>query len=98
MPANDSPSIGSPRTPPVTALLVKSSELNISAMASVATARLVPRVRTAGRATTTPTSVVPTTATSRAASNGQSLADMSRAATHAPTPARANWHSDSCPA
>ena len=59
MPANDTPSIGRPRTPPVTALLVNSSELNISAMARVATARLVPRVRTAGRATTTPTSAVP---------------------------------------
>ena len=41
-------SIGRPRTPPVSALLVNSSELNISAMARVATARLVPRVRTAG--------------------------------------------------
>ena len=41
---------------------MKISALNISAIASVATARLVPRVRIAGSATTTPTIVVPTTA------------------------------------
>jgi hypothetical protein len=35
-------------------MFVKMSELNISAIASVATARLVPLVRTAGRATATP--------------------------------------------
>ena len=92
------PSTGSPRTPPVTELLVKISELNISARASVATARLVPRVRTAGRATTIPTSVVTTTAVSQASSKGHPLADMRRAATHAATPASAIWHSDSWPA
>jgi hypothetical protein len=75
--------------------LVKISELNISAMARVATARLVPRVRIAGRATTTPTRVVATMPPSSASSKGQPLTDTSRATTQAPNPARANWHSDS---
>ena len=87
-----------PRTPPVTALFVKINALNISAIASVATARLVPRVRIAGRATTTPTKVVPTTAASIAAAKVQPSADTRRAAIHAPNPANANWHNDSCPA
>ncbi len=64
----------------------------------MATARLVPLVRTAGSATATPTIVVPATAVSNATSKGQPFADMSRAAIHAPTPASANWHSESCPA
>jgi hypothetical protein len=72
--------------------------LNINAIASVATARLVPRVRIAGSATTTPTIVVPATAATSAASNGHPLDDTSRAAIHAPSPARANWHNESCPA
>ena len=77
---------------------MKISALNMSAIASVATARLVPRVRIAGSATTTPTNVVPTTAASIATSNDHPLADIRRAAIHAPIPASANWHSDSCPA
>jgi len=74
---------------------VKISELNISAMARVATARLVPRVRTAGRATTRPTRVVTTMPPPSASSKGQPLTDTSRATTQAPNPASANWHSDS---
>ena len=77
---------------------MKMSALNINAIASVATARLVPRVRIAGSATTTPTIVVPTTAATSATSNGHPLADTSRAAIHAPSPASANWHNESCPA
>ena len=80
------------------ALLVNSSALIIRASASVATARLVPRVRIAGSATTIPRSVVATIATTHASSNGQPLVEMSRAAIHAPTPANANWQSDSWPA
>jgi hypothetical protein len=95
MPKNDRSSIGRPRTPPIRALLLKISELNISAMARVATARLVPRVRTAGRATTRPTRVVTTMQPRSASSNGQPLTETSRATIHAPNPARANWHSDS---
>ncbi len=87
----------SPHTP-VTAPLLKINELNMSAMARVATARLVPLVRRAGTATIPPMSVVPTTPARSASTNGQSLADMSRAAIHAPTPASANWHRESCPA
>ena len=99
MPANDTRSIGRPRTPPVTALFVKISALNISAIASVATARLVPRVRIAGQRDDDPDergARRPRRAS--ASSNGQPLADMSRAAIHAPTPASANWHSESWPA
>ena len=66
------------RTPPVTELLVKISALNISAIASVATARLVPRVRIAGSATTTPTIVVP---------DDRGDAARLRTATRWPTPA-----------
>ncbi len=90
MPKTDTWSTGRPRTPPVTAPLVKISALIINASASVATARLVPRVRIAGSATTAPTIVVPATATSSATSNGHPLAETRRAAIHAPSPASAN--------
>ncbi len=69
-----------------------------SARPSVATARLTPRVRNAGSATTSPAGIATRMPTSAASQNGHPDVATSRAATQAPNPASAHWLSDSCPA
>ena len=87
-----------PSKPPVMLAFWKISELNTSASARVTTARVTPRVRMAGRATTTPTATAAATPMRMAGTKPRSKLLAERAATQAPKPARANWHSDSWPA
>ncbi|CAM5722416.1 hypothetical protein SHIRM173S_13273 [Streptomyces hirsutus] len=61
-------------------------------------ARLMPRVRRAGSATSTPSSAVTATAPTRAARKGHLRSATRRAAIRAPKPARTYWASESCPA
>ena len=74
------------------------SALNTSESANVTIASVTPRVRIAGRATSTPTAVAATTPINRATRNGTSRLLAERAAAHAPKPASAYWQSDSWPA
>ncbi len=64
---------------------------------SVTIARLMPRVRTAGSAKSTPSGIVARTPMMAPTQNGMSCVEMSRPATHAPKPAIAYWASESCP-
>ncbi len=61
-------------------------------------ARLMPRVRTAGRANTKPSGTAAATPATSASRNGMSNTATRRPATYAPKPAMVYWASESCPA
>jgi hypothetical protein len=67
-------------------------------MPSVAMARLMPRVRSAGNATSTPTSAAAAIAPTNAGRKLQPARETKVAAAKAPDPASTYWASDSCPA
>ena len=85
-----------PRYPPVSGPLLRTSSWIRSANPKVATARLTPRVRRAGRAINSPSGMAAAIAARRASSNGTPCATR-RAATQTPKPPRANWQSESWP-
>ena len=85
------------RLPPTYWLLANTTSDTVKPRPSVTTARLTPRVRSAGRANTMPMSTVSTTPAGMASSAGTS-ARISWPAISAPMPPSAHWASDSCPA
>ena len=86
-----------PLTPPVSAELVSTSSVTITASPNVRTARLTPRVRSAGMATTPPSNMVARMPTGTASSKGHPAAAIRRDETQTPKPASAICASDSCP-
>ncbi len=90
--------MGVPRLRPVKSVLLNSSDQEAKPRPRVTTARFTPRVRSAGRPKTKPTTTAVATPSGTAASKGQPWLDTSRPAAKAPTPPSANWARDSCPA
>ena len=82
--------------PPVRAVLRSTSSSIATATASVATASVMPRTRTAGRPVTMPTARLAATPASSASAGGHP-ADDSRAIVNPATPANANGASEICP-
>ena len=82
---------------PTQRVFVKTIALTLIASPSVTTARLMPRVRSAGIAKSRPIGIVHTTAARTASSNGQPRSATRRALINAASPASANWASESWP-
>src|SRR5262245_14712966 len=87
-----------PSKPPVNDAFWKTNAVNTDANASVTIAKVTPRVRIAGNATSSPTTTATTTPNSADTTKGVSKVFAQRAAANAPKPASANWQSDNCPA
>ncbi len=86
-----------PSKPPVSAELPSTISLISTEKPNVSTARLTPRVRNAGNATSAPTGIAASAPAMTAGRNGQPNVVASRPAAHAPNPARAICARDSCP-
>jgi hypothetical protein len=89
---------GVPSRPPVRSALANTVAETATPRLSVTTARLMPRARRAGRAKTTPTSIVTATPAMSASRNGTCASTTSRPATSVAIPPSANCASESCPA
>ena len=87
-----------PKNPPVKKSLLKTINSRVVPSPRVTTARVIPRVLTAGRAKRMPTGMVSSTPQISAIRKGTCQIDTMRPATHAPKPAMANCASDICPA
>ena len=79
-----------PAAPPETAELASTSSSTATAMARVATARVMPRTRVAGRPMSTPSSTATAVAATRASRNGQPSSTIWIDRNPA-TPAMASW-------
>ncbi len=85
-----------PKPPVYSVLLNRISSMQVPSP-SVTIARLMPRVRTAGRPNTSPSGTVAATPISAPSRKGRSWEAHNRPATHAPKPANANCASESWP-
>ena len=83
--------------PPMYWLLAKTTSDTVKPRPRVTTARLTPRVRSAGRAKRPPITMVSATPAGMASSTGRP-ARTNRPANSAPMPPSAHWASDSWPA
>ena len=87
-----------PWTPPVYRRFLNSINSIVEPRPSVTMARLMPRVRTAGRPKIRPSGTAAATPASRPSMNGMWNTATSRPATYAPKPAIEYWASDNWPA